>query len=359
MMTKGIFSRALLALTLAVPAVSLSACGDGGGDTTTGTGTGSNDTGSNDTSSNDTGSNGTGTTDSGSTDSGSTDSGNTDSGNTDSDSSNTDAAKGLAEIAKDNPDLSKFVELVLKADLVGELAAATAENPLTVFAPTNVALDTPENKAIVDALSKEELQAALRHHVIDGAIKSTDLSGTKKVETKAGTSLIIEASTDGVKVGVAKVVKADQIATNGVIHSVDKLILAPTKKVGEVVAETPELSKLLQALKDAELEDTLNGQGPFTLFAPTNAAIEAATDFPTAKADLETLLKYHVVSGEEKYSFDLKNDDKLKSFEGKDITITVANGEVKIGESKVTSKDIMTTNGVIHLVDKVFVIPSL
>jgi LPXTG-motif cell wall-anchored protein len=124
-----------------------------------------------------------------------------------------------------------------------------------------------------------------------------------------------------------------------------------------------DLSTLATLLKTAALEDVLKGQGPFTIFAPTNDAFAQLSPETLAALDkdptkLAELLKYHVVNGA------IKVDDAAKmngvtTLEGKPITITVTDGKVQINDANVTKPDQQTANGVIHTIDKVLVPPEL
>jgi uncharacterized surface protein with fasciclin (FAS1) repeats len=116
---------------------------------------------------------------------------------------------------------------------------------------------------------------------------------------------------------------------------------------------------LVAAVQAAGLEDTLRGPGPFTVFAPTDAAfanLPAGTVdallLPENQAQLQNILLYHVVSGEFKAS-DVVQRTSLTTVQGQDITITVNNGSVMIDNANVTVTDIACSNGVIHVIDAV------
>ena len=114
---------------------------------------------------------------------------------------------------------------------------------------------------------------------------------------------------------------------------------------------------LVSALETAGLVNTLNGTGPYTVFAPTDAAF---AKIPNAtlnvllanKTQLTAVLTYHVVPGKV-MSSDLKNEMMLKTVQGKNLTISLANGSVKVNNATVVQADIGSTNGVIHAIDTV------
>jgi uncharacterized surface protein with fasciclin (FAS1) repeats len=121
---------------------------------------------------------------------------------------------------------------------------------------------------------------------------------------------------------------------------------------------------LAQALTAAGLVDTLSGPGPFTVFAPTDAAfakLPAGTldDLlkPENKAKLQGILKYHVVSGDVRAA-DVVKLDSAKTLEGKSVPVKVSGETVKIGDATVTKTDIAASNGVIHVIDTVLLPPS-
>jgi len=134
-----------------------------------------------------------------------------------------------------------------------------------------------------------------------------------------------------------------------------------TKKptIVDVAAGNPDFSTLVAALKAADLVDTLNGKGPFTVFAPTNAAfaklpagtVESLLK-PENKAKLTSILTYHVVSGKVKAAQVVKLT-KAATVNGQSVTIKVKAGKVMLDNATVTKTDIETSNGVIHVIDTV------
>jgi len=115
---------------------------------------------------------------------------------------------------------------------------------------------------------------------------------------------------------------------------------------------------LAAAVKAADLVETLQGKGPFTVFAPTDAAfgaIQSEVDKllkPENKSKLSKILTHHVVSGKMQAA-DLKDGQELTTVEGSKLKVSVKEGNVTIGGAKVASADISASNGVIHVIDKV------
>jgi len=125
-----------------------------------------------------------------------------------------------------------------------------------------------------------------------------------------------------------------------------------------VAIATTDAKTLAAAVKAAGLVETLQGEGPFTVFAPTDeafAAIQSEVDKllkPESKSKLSKILTYHVVSGKMNAA-DLKDGQELSTVQGGKLKVTVKDGNVTVGGAKVTSADISASNGVIHVIDKV------
>lgn len=148
-----------------------------------------------------------------------------------------------------------------------------------------------------------------------------------------------------------------------VLVATPMVTLAADQSIVDIAVGDEQFSILVQALQKAELVDTLKGEGPFTVFAPTNAAFEAllkeldaTAEELLARDDLKDILLYHVVSGKV-MSTDLTDGMMPKTVQGATLKVDLSSG-VKINESAVTKADIEATNGVIHVVDKVLLPPA-
>jgi transforming growth factor-beta-induced protein len=249
-----------------------------------------------------------------------------------------------------NPDeFNTLVQAVIQAELVDVLKS---EGPFTVFAPTDAAFAALG--VDLATLSKEDLTKILLYHVVPGRVFSTDLSNGF-VQTAGG--LYVEVNTDGdPMINNSRVLIPDVQTTNGVIHAIDQVLLPPDMDIVEkAVSFNPdEFNTLVQAVIQAELVDVLKSEGPFTVFAPTDAAFAAlGVDIATlSKEDLVNILLYHVVPGTY-FSTDLANGEVVTA-NGETVTITLGGG-VKVNDSNVVIADVQTTNGVIHVIDKVLI----
>jgi len=135
---------------------------------------------------------------------------------------------------------------------------------------------------------------------------------------------------------------------------------------GNIVAvaqKTPELSTLVEAVTAAGLVETLEEPGPYTVFAPTNAAFEALGGTletllePANKAELSEILTYHVVPGELS-SAELSDGQKLETVQGGSLEVEIGSGEVTVNGAKVATADVEASNGIVHVIDEVLTPPQ-
>ncbi|WP_346858891.1 fasciclin domain-containing protein [uncultured Draconibacterium sp.] len=275
----------------------------------------------------------------------------------------TEKSNTIADVAVANSEFSILVEALMKADLVGAVADKEAE--LTVFAPTNdafVALLSDLGANSLDDISVETLSNILLYHVIGSKAMSTDLTSGyyPTLSTFSGNSISMYVQVDGgVSINNSTMVTAADIeADNGVIHVVDKVILPPS--VVNIAIDNANFSTLVSAVVKAGLVETLSGEGPFTVFAPTNDAFDAlfaaleisGIDDLTAE-QLIPILTYHVVSGNV-LSTDLASGTVPTLSDGKHLTVDLSSG-VMINDSQVLAADIQGANGVVHVIDKVLI----
>ena len=279
-------------------------------------------------------------------------------------SSGFSAENDIVDIASSSSDFTVLVAALQEAGLV---SALQGEGPFTVFAPTDAAftaLLTELNITAQDLLGHPQLAQVLLYHVVPGKVMSTNLSDGMMAETLKGDELMIDLS-DGVMINDSNVVTADIEATNGVIHVIDKVLVPKDfvlsgNDIVDIALSDPNFSMLVSLLQKAELVGALQGEGPFTVFAPTNAAFEdllSALDITASdlmqQPDLAKVLLYHVVSGKA-MSTDLVDGMRLSTLNGEYVNVDLSAG-VMINESSVVSADIQAVNGVIHVIDKILV----
>jgi len=247
-----------------------------------------------------------------------------------------------------------FTQLAAALTEAGLVEALKGEGPFTVFAPDDDAFNAfeDENPGVLAGLSKAALGEVLTYHVIAGAAaQSGGLKDGQVLVTLNGSPVLID-TTGGVQVSDAGVTTADIVASNGIIHVIDKIILPPADDIVATAVAAGMFTTLAGALTSADLVTTLQGPGPFTVFAPTDAAFEKLAAIPEGDA-LKNVLLYHVVDGAVG-SGDLTAGDVPTLLEGQDVTVNLDDG-VQINDSTVTTANIITKNGVIHVVDTVLV----
>jgi len=255
-----------------------------------------------------------------------------------------------------------LVEALTKANLVTTLKGT---GPFTVFAPTDDAFTAALTALGItkqQLLDRADLADILKYHVLAGKTESSALQASQTVATVNGLPVTITKDTD-VMFASAKVTSADVACDNGVIHVINKVIIPPTVDLVATVLATGNHAVLAEALTKANLVTTLQGTGPFTVFAPTDDAFTAALSALSItkqqlldRADLPAILKYHVLSGKT-LSSALQASQTVPTVNGADVTIT-KNTEVMFADAKVTGADVLATNGVIHVINKVVLPPS-
>lgn len=274
----------------------------------------------------------------------------------------------IVALAQATPDLSILVEAVVSAGLVNTLKAA---GPYTVFAPTNAAFAAllTELGVTKDQLlaNKPLLTAVLTYHVLPAKVASSAIPFGKAITTVQGSILKIDSVSGAVVITdgrnrTSKVVTADVAASNGVVHIVDKVILPADKNIVQTAQALPQFSILVEAVVAANLQGTLSGTGPFTVFAPTNTAFaNLLTELGVTKAALladtallTKVLTYHVVAGRV-LKADVPLNTPIKTVQGDTLTVgsTLAITDQRGRTSNITGTDVLTSNGVIHVIDKV------
>lgn len=304
----------------------------------------------------------------------------------------------IAAILAARPD---FATLYAAAVAVQLTATLNGDTPYTLFAPTEEAFAALP-AGTLDALlaSPSALTSVLQNHLLIEEVAAARLTRLGSVLTTFGQTLPVTLTAAGVtQIGDATIVEPNIEATNGVIHAIDTVLvpanltippitgtagasaatqvtatqavttvqiittIAPTATIADVVRNTEELSTLETALGAAGLLQALQLPGELTLFAPTNAAFEA---LPAGQlqpllnntAAIANVLQYHLVA-DTALADDLVRLGRALSTSGQPLRVTVAaNGVIQVNEAQVVQTDIVTTNGVIHLIDAVLTPPA-
>lgn len=258
-----------------------------------------------------------------------------------------------------------FKTLVAAVQAAGLVDTLSGKGPFTVFAPTDEAfskLPAGTVESLLKPENKDMLVSILTYHVVPGKVTAKDVK-TMKAKTVNGQEVSLKVTAAGVTIDSAKVIKTDIMTSNGVIHVIDSVILPkPAEKKTPNIVETAvaagSFKTLVAAVKAAGLVETLSGKGPFTVFAPTDEAfaklpagtVESLLK-PENKDKLIAILTYHVVPG--KVTSKQVKTMKAKTVNGQEVSLKVSDWGVTVDAAKVVKVDIMTSNGVIHVIDSV------
>jgi uncharacterized surface protein with fasciclin (FAS1) repeats len=292
------------------------------------------------------------------------------------------AAVSIAETAAATPSLSTLLAAVQFASDDGDLVELLSQpGTLTVFAPTNDAFDdlaveltgstTATGADLLTDANKPLLRAVLQYHVLTSEVMAGAIPFGRAITSAEGSIFKIESGsppviTDG-RNRTARITATDIDASNGVVHLIDNVILPADKDIVETAqaagaGATPEFTLLVEAVVAAGLATTLGGDGPFTVFAPTDAAFAALlTELGVTKqqlfantALLSRVLTYHVVPGvvlkaEVPVGAAIATVETGTFTVGSDLRITDERGR----SAAIVGTDVFADNGVIHVVDKV------
>jgi uncharacterized surface protein with fasciclin (FAS1) repeats len=300
----------------------------------------------------------------------------------DNNSTAEDKNESIVAIAQATPSLSTLVAAVQFASTDGDLVTLLdSPGTLTVFAPSNAAFDalaveltgTPgaTGADLLTPANKPLLRSVLQYHVLTSTVNASGIPFGKPITSAEGSVFKIDSGspptiTDG-RNRTAKITKTDIAASNGVIHLVNKVILPADKTIVQTAqalaaASPAEFTVLVEAVVAADLATTLGGPGPFTVFAPTDAAFGALlaelgvtkAALLADKALLTKVLTYHVASGRT-FKADVPVGQPITMVQtgtisiSANLDITDARGRV----AKIVAADTLTSNGVIHVIDKV------
>lgn len=255
-------------------------------------------------------------------------------------------------------DLSTLNDLLGRAGLLAELEK---KGPYTLFAPVNAAFGALPSDVLSAVLADPDLlEAVLLNHVVPGDIRARRLSDGEVLTTLGGGKLNVSVQGGVVRIGGATVTEADRVASNGVVHIIDAVLVPePTPDLVDT-AVAAGFSTLVTAVQAAGLEETLRGAGPFTVFAPTNGAFDhlpagalesLLNDIPA----LTQVLLYHVVPGRIRAQ-DLRDGQELTTVQGKTIRISLK-GQRKVNDARIRQTNVEASNGIIHVIDAVLMPP--
>ncbi|MFZ5429564.1 MAG: fasciclin domain-containing protein [Bacteroidota bacterium] len=276
----------------------------------------------------------------------------------------TKANSTVVEVVVNSENHTILEAAVVAAGLVETLSG---EGPFTIFAPTDAAFEALPEGTVETLLEDPSglLTQILLYHAVAGKVMSTDLSDGMKATTVQGQEITVTITDGKVFINDAQVIVANIEAGNGVVHVIDAVLIPETEEpmpatVVDIVVNSEVHNTLEAAVIAAGLAETLSGTGPFTIFAPTDAAFEALPEgtVETLLEDpsglLTQILLYHAVAGKV-MSTDLSNGMKATTVQGQEITVTITDGKVFINDAQVIVADIVAGNGVVHVIDVVLI----
>jgi transforming growth factor-beta-induced protein len=256
--------------------------------------------------------------------------------------------QSIFDIVAGNPDLSILAGLVVENGLDDALSS---KGRFTLFAPNNAAF-----AALTEA--PDDIKEVLLNHVIDDKLRSFRIALTAALggsEMALGGQELVFGRRP-LTVNTISIIQKNIKASNGVGHIIEEVILEPTPTIVDVAIDREDLSTLVTAVVKAELVDTLSGDGPFTVFAPDNAAFEEfgidpdKVDFAT----LEAVLLDHVVPGEYN-AWDLRRlarkGDTLTAIGG--LVLDFGRFPLSVNGLTITARNVKVSNGIIQIIDGV------
>jgi len=306
--------------------------------------------------------------------------------------------ESIYELASGTGDFSTLAAAI---DAAGLANALSGNGSLTVFAPTNEAFSNLPAELLDYLLLPEnidQLTEILKYHVVAASIPSTSIENST-VKTLLGESVDVQVSSTGIRVDNATVVEPyDVMASNGIIHAIDSVLVpanmdlpsfanattdldlavtsstttaspvttemaVPTESIYELATSTEDFSTLAAAIDAVGLDEALSGDGSFTVFAPSNSAFaklpKELLDFllsPENADELGMILKYHVVAANVP-STSIQTGS-VETLNGESVNVQVFSTGIRVDEANVVEPfDVAATNGVVHTIDSVL-IPS-
>jgi transforming growth factor-beta-induced protein len=268
------------------------------------------------------------------------------------------ALGNITEVAQAAGNFQTLLTAAQAAGLAGTLAT---DGPFTVFAPTDAAFAALPAGAVEALLGDIELLTrVLTYHVVAGELNAGAVLSRSELATLNGGTLPVRTEGGSAYVGEARITQTDVFASNGVIHVIDAVLLPePVLDIAGTAAAAGVFNTLLAAVEAAGLLETLQGPGPFTVLAPTDAAfaalpegtVESLLANPEALAEV---LLYHVIIGAVRAEQVVTLSEATMA-NGQTVSISVNGGGVQVNDANVVATDIEATNGVIHVIDAVLI----
>jgi uncharacterized surface protein with fasciclin (FAS1) repeats len=277
----------------------------------------------------------------------------------------------VVDVVKASQELETFTTLVHQEGLIPFL---NGKGPFTVFAPSNDAFAALNSETLAALAAKEgALAQVLKYHVVHGQLSAAALAQHTHLVTLTGEMLMIEAVDGTIRINGSLVTHADRAASNGIVHGIEDVLMPGTSTVTpptttsentivDIASSNSDLSTLVQAIQVAGLVDALSTDGPFTVFAPTNAAFAALpagvlNDLLAQPDALAEVLQFHVIN-DALQANDVTAATTLPTLQGTSVAVGVFGDNVFINDALIQVVDIQASNGVIHVIDAVLTPPE-
>jgi len=258
----------------------------------------------------------------------------------------------------------KFSVLAKALEAAGLVGALQGEGPFTVFAPTDEAFERlggDKVEVLLRPENRQRLADILKFHVVAGRVDARTFAGVTQAASLDGQRLVPSIEDGQLRVNGTRIVAADVGASNGVIHVIDRVLIPARENLVETAAGAKQFKTLIAAAKAAGLAETLSGEGPFTIFAPTDEAfaklpagtVEALLK-PEGREMLRSILAYHVVPARV-YAREAIGAGVATTVQGESVAIGYADGRLRVNGAGVIRTDLDASNGVIHVIDAVLI----
>ncbi len=276
--------------------------------------------------------------------------------------------KTITQVVSESPNFSLLKTAVMRAGLTETL---NGTGPFTVFAPDNTAFSSSGlSEQSINSMNAEDLKNVLLYHTLASKIVAANVpeGPNAEVNTVNGKKIYVTKDSRGVFVNGWKIQSADIAASNGVIHSIERVLMPAIGTIVQTAQSNDDMTFLVAAVLRASegstnVANVLSAEGNMTVFAPTNqafinAGVPTIASIQNADPDmLAGILTYHVLEARA-FSSDLRNGATLQTLNGGNLMVALGSqatvkGNGNTSPSVISSMNIMATNGVIHVIDSV------
>jgi len=288
-------------------------------------------------------------------------------------------AQSIFDVLQTNGNTNDFASLMQKSSSP-MIANLSSGGNYTIFAPANSAF-TPQVLTLIQLNSPSDISNLVSYHILNGTYHSSNFqSGTNIVDTFASNSSllkwsngsglpldVVKNSSDGLELfygfGSSKVIQADISASNGVIHIIDMIMGYPQSPSATIASQNApvQLTQFYGAIQRLGIANSLDNDNGVTIFAPNDDAFSGVNLTTMSNDTLNSIINYHIVSNVY-YSTNLTNNANLTTQNGTNITVSKSGDSISVGNQNTTGKvilaDVLTNNGVIHIIDHLLMPPN-